>query len=639
MELADIQGVSKQYYSQTASYLQGAASTEMSDQAHAARAAQFDLARYNYHSTLLYAVPPSSIACLDLLVGLYAWVGAQISVSNGKQDTQGEDFARVRQAHAAAAAPETPTQRGRQLAASETPVRLLLRDNEGTKGSVEALSRTLSLSLAHIAPVRVELLNGWAERDSITTLLEDRAKLLDALSPEPMSPPPSTSPPELGIRYDKPKKKIGGKIRGLFSSSTAPSSASASTGSLAERAPPVSSSMMPPPLPSRKSLDVLKRGMSIPPVLQDASSRERQGRNSVNMLRDKSPLPNTNLQLPNSKPRADALAETTAKLNGAIVGMDSTADEDEEREIVGRKKEGVLWGTGAWEVLDKNGGKGKWERKSRLTSLNSGLYVVLAHSNIYEYREQPGKPETAATVIDLKFASVREGRGTDRRFVFEIVTPSKGRRLYQALSEAEMKTWIYAISNAIESCINGTSTIRSSDRKLSAQEFDDRRTSVPASGKKTAVNRHSGPPGEERRKRRASLKNRFKHGAGIGSSKRDSIELERPGLPVPAVPSPTLPITPNQQLSSHDDDIEKRVNQMAGLRVANPDPPSHLDHEPEVPKFDMAMLKKIADTGVNRECADCGRRHKSSRWATLSLREVPMVLFLCIRCVGVVSGS
>lgn len=67
-----------------------------------------------------------------------------------------------------------------------------------------------------------------------------------------------------------------------------------------------------------------------------------------------------------------------------------------------------------------------------------------------------GPPGGAHAVIDLKFASVREGRGTGRRFgrsitvylwvrliyhesVFEIVTPSQGRRLYQATSDQEMK--------------------------------------------------------------------------------------------------------------------------------------------------------------------------------------------------------
>lgn len=71
---------------------------------------------------------------------------------------------------------------------------------------------------------------------------------------------------------------------------------------------------------------------------------------------------------PGSAPpsRSRALADTAAKLNGAQVGgvggLDGT--EDEQRELVGRKKEGVLWGTGSWEALDRDSGRSKWERES-----------------------------------------------------------------------------------------------------------------------------------------------------------------------------------------------------------------------------------------------------------------------------------
>ncbi len=45
------------------------------------------------------------------------------------------------------------------------------------------------------------------------------------------------------------------------------------------------------------------------------------------------------------------------------------------------------------------------------------FWVVLEQSRIYEYKDSGlGKPESAFAVIDLKFASIREGRGTDRRF-------------------------------------------------------------------------------------------------------------------------------------------------------------------------------------------------------------------------------
>src|ERR1700748_230873 len=56
--------------------------------------------------------------------------------------------------------------------------------------------------------------------------------------------------------------------------------------------------------------------------------------------------------------------------------------------------------------------------------------------------------------IDLRVASVREARNADRRFCFEIITPSFT-RVYQATSEEDMKSWIYTINNALQSAVEG----------------------------------------------------------------------------------------------------------------------------------------------------------------------------------------
>lgn len=52
--------------------------------------------------------------------------------------------------------------------------------------------------------------------------------------------------------------------------------------------------------------------------------------------------------------------------------------------------------------------------------------------------------------IDLRMASVRESRSSERRFCFEIITPHFT-RVYQAPSEGEMQSWINAINNALQS--------------------------------------------------------------------------------------------------------------------------------------------------------------------------------------------
>lgn len=323
-----------------------------------------------------------------------------------------EDFAR-RAANATGGA-ETPTQRGRALAFSETPVRLLLRDDDGVRVSHEALSRTLSLSLAHLVNVRGDLLRGWAAREEQTTQLEDAARRLQGAASAAPAPQhqhtPSASVPDTPIASatltarEKPKKRIGGKIRGLFSSSS-----SAAMPPLAERAPPVSSSNL-AQMASRKSVDVSNVAdagishISDPRLISTTSSQANSsvraaehasirdtasafpmppprparadGRQSVDVRRSipipagRGPFVAADEAMPSTPiagraSRAKVLADTAAKLNGVQVGgvggLDGT--EDEQREQVGRKKEGVLWGTGSWEALDRDPGRVKWERE------------------------------------------------------------------------------------------------------------------------------------------------------------------------------------------------------------------------------------------------------------------------------------
>jgi Arf-GAP/SH3 domain/ANK repeat/PH domain-containing protein len=56
--------------------------------------------------------------------------------------------------------------------------------------------------------------------------------------------------------------------------------------------------------------------------------------------------------------------------------------------------------------------------------------------------------------IDLRMASVREARNAERRFCFEVITP-QFKRVYQATSEEDLKNWISAINNAVQSAVEG----------------------------------------------------------------------------------------------------------------------------------------------------------------------------------------
>ncbi|OCF45792.1 hypothetical protein I317_00280 [Kwoniella heveanensis CBS 569] len=506
------------------------AASAPSDMAQAVRHAQWDLARYNHHSTLLYAVPPSSIGCLDLLVGLYGWVGGLLGETPGRKDTDdSREISGLRQR-----ASTTPPHR--KLSALETPVQLLSRPSPSSPNN-ESLKSSLSSSLSHLARIRAELLNAWAQRDHQTALLEDilsRRQLeygggwVDEPSGSRFSEASGasnamTAVSSSGVEYKKGKKmhkihrSVGGRLRDFLNPSASSHSLAAQAnpgerlsrisldggygrGELSAPAPirskttdesivtttptlpthpevPTSTNETEPRVPTSAN-SASSTTTATPPLLppkntsSDPARPRLPSRHSVQMpagadyvspfLTSQYPPFDSSPDLrllsagPDRREPLPRLSMDSARPTvGGVGGLGAGGDEDERREEAGRKKEGVLWGLGSWEGLSKGGsGKGKWEK----------FWVVLDHSRIYEYRDNGmGMPGSAHAVIDLKFASVREGRGTDRRFVFEIVTPSQGKRLYQATSETEMKLWLYAICNAIESCINGTSSVRTFD--------------------------------------------------------------------------------------------------------------------------------------------------------------------------------
>lgn len=386
-------------------------SSTSSDLAQASRLAQFDLMRYNHHSTLLYAVPPSSVGCLDLLVGLYGWAGGLLDETPQK--------------------PASPPHRARIEVTSTT----------------NHLKETLSSSLAHLARTRSTLLEAWAQRNQQTQLLEDEAarKQLDAddrlhtpdLGRNDLSP--------LGIEHKARKQKlhrsVGGRLRDFLTTS-------ASSTSLAGMAERVNGDRS-----GRMSFDqspghVRDLGISSTTIIPESAMEEE--------IEPKSSLLQTTIPFPASKPtvtrpdfssrhslqlpRGDYISPFLAPFNspqGIGFGARTERDEDTERVEVGRKKEGVLWGAGVWEGVSKSGGKGKWESEPMICSRRNltdevrvlGCAGSLSHLRsefaeciqaielMLQYRDNGlGRPETAHATIDLKFASVREGRGTERRF-------------------------------------------------------------------------------------------------------------------------------------------------------------------------------------------------------------------------------
>lgn len=108
-----------------------------------------------------------------------------------------------------------------------------------------------------------------------------------------------------------------------------------------------------------------------------------------------------------------------------------------------RRKEGFLWVNSRPVTHQASVDHVKhWEKH----------WVVLAGGQLCEYADD--KLELNNTPINLRFATVREARTQDRRFTFEVITPSL-RRIYQATSTEEAQAWLKTIANVIQSLLDG----------------------------------------------------------------------------------------------------------------------------------------------------------------------------------------
>lgn len=113
-----------------------------------------------------------------------------------------------------------------------------------------------------------------------------------------------------------------------------------------------------------------------------------------------------------------------------------------------RKKEGILW------ALSKPGTH--VDPAVGVQKLNwHKFWVTLGSGQITEYRDWKEGVKHSGEPIDLRMATVRSARNTDRRFCFEVITPHL-RRVYQTTSEEELDSWIKHIVSAIEGILDGT---------------------------------------------------------------------------------------------------------------------------------------------------------------------------------------
>ncbi|KAL1304863.1 hypothetical protein AAFC00_003787 [Neodothiora populina] len=122
--------------------------------------------------------------------------------------------------------------------------------------------------------------------------------------------------------------------------------------------------------------------------------------------------------------------------------------------ITQHRKEGLLWS------LSRPGGHvdpimtkaAAWHK----------FWIVLDQGKLSEYANWKDRLDLHMEPIDLRVASVREARNAERRFCFEVITP-QFTRVYQAPSEEDMKSWIGAINNALQSAFESRPSTASAE--------------------------------------------------------------------------------------------------------------------------------------------------------------------------------
>lgn len=227
------------------------------------------------------------------------------------------------------------------------------------------------------------------------------------------------------------------------------------------------------------------------------------------------------------------------------------------------RKEGLLWALSRpGNHIDPKGVvKQGWHK----------YWIVLDQGKLSEYVNWKEKLDLHMDPIDLRMASVREARNSERRFCFEVITP-QFTRVYQAPSEDDMKAWIAAINNALQTAFEKRDTPQQMALSSTSQSHSTRKDiAAVLTGKSSSFSGH----------RQISNPNRGEAAKAVG-----------------------------RHATTGDKPAYKRTE-------SNEQEPS-------------ALLQRIrsADEG-NKVCADCGSDSKVD-WCSINLG-----VLLCIECSGI----
>lgn len=331
-----------------------------------------------------------------------------------------------------------------------------------------------------------------------------------------------------------------------------------------------------------------------------------------------------------------------------------------------RRKEGLLW------IMSRNlqSPVGADAPKSANKASHwQDSWVVLSNGQLGEYADWRDAHSGATTLspnntpIDLRFASVKDAKGMNRRWVFEVVTRDSVRRFYQARSEKEMREWVAAINRAIEGLLNGTGTVRQVDKVVAIdRELDNARSPILPGLRSSAESNGSSHmrdtsnallPLVEKTPRRSRKQSSLGAGSPVA-------EPESPWSHLPLISrngrrsvgsaphSGISNVTPvfdyvsaqNQRDPSREKDSDKSDYQdpsnLSGIafpRTSLGQPQSTSTPQQSDLAGEIVAIARLPD---NDQCFDC--KASDPQWASWALHGQLFVVFLCIRCSGLHRG-
>ncbi|QUC19742.1 uncharacterized protein UV8b_03983 [Ustilaginoidea virens] len=246
-------------------------------------------------------------------------------------------------------------------------------------------------------------------------------------------------------------------------------------------------------------------------------------------------------------------------------GFRDLEERDASQTTVIQRKEGLLWALNrpGGHVDPRNLNKQGWHK----------FWIVLDQGKLSEYSNWKQKLDLHMEPIDLRMASVREARNAERRFCFEVITPSF-KRVYQATSEEDMNSWITSINNALQSAMEGRGVQeRASSSKSSGDSSLKRDIGSILTGKTQSL--------------------------GHGGHSHHHHSSSTPGIPVRRITVGARPSVVRTSSSGYDENPDK-----------------------------LLQMVRNSDQG-NCWCADCGSGSKVE-WVSINLGIV-----LCIECSGI----